>query len=395
MATIQKQERFERGASARYPHLFSSFRLGALTLANRAVVAPMTRTSATPDGRATPEMARYYAGYARGGFGLIETEGTYIDEAYSQGYAAQPGIANGAQVRAWRAVTDAVHAEGAPIILQLMHAGALSQFNPFRNETVAPSAFTPPGEQLPNYGGNGPFPRARPLERSELEAILAAFADAAVRAREAGFDGVELHGANGYLLDQFLTAYINRREDEYGGTAESRVRFLSQAIRSIRAAVGSDYPVGIRISQTKINDPEHVWPGGERDASAIFGALADAGADFVHTTGHDALAPAFHDDDGGSTLASWARRYAGVAVIANGHLETPERAESALASEGADLVSLARAALANRDWPRRVASGQPLHAFDAGIITPVATLSNQRAWERERSSAAAVAQGGG
>ncbi|MFB6285726.1 MAG: tRNA-dihydrouridine synthase [Candidatus Bipolaricaulia bacterium] len=373
--------------STRYPRLFSPLRLGPLAPANRTVVAPMTRTSATDDGRATAEMADYYARYARGGFGLIVTEGTYIDEAHSQGYARQPGLAHDAHVDAWRAVTDAVHAEGGAVFAQLMHAGALAQFNPYRDETVAPSAFRPPGEQLSNYGGSGPYPTARALTYPELDEVRRAFAEAAVRARDAGFDGIELHGANGYLLDQFLTAYINDREDAYGGPVERRVRFPSEVVQAVREAVGADFPIGIRISQAKVNDPEHRWPGGERDAAVIFSALAEAGVDVIHTTEPDALAPAFGDDHSeGATLAALAKRYADVTVIANGDLADPERAEAAVTDDAADLVALARAALINPDWPRRVADGQPLQAFDPGVVTPAATLANQRAWERRRSA---------
>lgn len=381
----------------RHRRLFSSARLGPLSLANRAVVAPMTRTSATADGRATAEMARYYADYARGGFGLIITEGTYIDESYSQGYPHQPGLANATQVEAWRAVTDAVHAEGTPIFAQLMHAGALAQYNPFHEEAVAPSAFRPPGEQLSNYGGSGPYPRARALTRSEIETIRTAFADAAARAREAGFDGVELHGANGYLLDQFLTSYLNDREDAYGGSVENRVRFPSEVVQSVRAAVGIDFPMGIRISQTKVNDPDHRWPGGERDAAVIFAALAEAGVDVIHTTEPDALAPASETSENGDglPLSALARKHADRPVIANGNLGRLDRAETALTDAGADLIALGRAALVNSDWPRRVADDQPLRAFDPGIVTPEATLANQRAWERAQSSAATVGHAGG
>jgi len=364
--------------SGAYPHLFAPLTMNSMQLANRCAVSPMTRVSATRDGRATREMAEYSARFARGGFALVMTEGTYPDESYSQGYYGQPGIANREQAQAWRDVVARVHDSGAPIFLQLMHAGALVQGNRHRDVPVAPSAVKPKGRQLSMYGGAGEFTRPMAMTETDIIEAVDGFVVAAQRAREAGFDGVELHGANGYLLDQFLTTYTNQREDDYGGGIGNRVHMPRTLVRSVRDAVGADYPVGIRLSQTKLNDGDYRWPGGTDDAALIFRTMAEAGASYLHVTGAGAVAPAF---GGGDSLAALAKRHGGVAVIANGGLDDPARAEAVLAQGDADLVALARGALANPDWPTRIAAGQTPRAFSKDMLAPLATLENQRRWE--------------
>lgn len=363
----------EKRQTQQWPHaiLFEEPRLGRLTLKNRIALAPMTRTSATEDGRATEDMASYYAKFARGCYSLIITEGTYPDEAYSQGYRNQPGIANDAQVQSWRSVVDAVHRENGCIFMQLMHAGALSQGNRFKNDTIAPSAMKPKGEQLPFYGGQGEFPLPKEMNKQDIEQVIHAFADAAVRVKDAGFDGLEIHGANGYLLDQFLTDYTNKRTDEYGGSIENRVRLHLEVMEAVRRAVGQDYPLGIRVSQGKVNDYYHKWAGGEDDARIIFESIAKIGPDFIHITEYDATRPAF---DGGETLIGLAKRYAKVPVIANGQLGAPEKAEGLIESGEADVITLGKSALANPDWPKRVMEGEPIGEFDFSILQPQAYI---------------------
>ncbi|UPW00711.1 NADH:flavin oxidoreductase [Halorussus gelatinilyticus] len=357
-----------------YDVLFDAFDLDGVHLDNRVGLAPMTRTSATADGRATEQMKRYYVKFARGGFSFLVTEGTYPDEAYSQGYDDQPGLANESHVEAWREVTDAVHDEGAPIFAQLMHAGALSQGNRYVEESVGPSAVEPKGEQLELYGGSGEFAAPKEMTKAEMDEAREGFVEAARRADEAGFDGVEIHGANGYLLDQFLTEYTNERDDEYGGSVENRVRYHTEVVEAVQDAVPEEFVVGVRISQSKVNDPDYRWSGGEDDAEVVFGALDEAGADFLHVTEEDITTPAF---DSGPTLAELADEYATVPVIANGGLGDPEAATRAVESHGADLVAQATSALANPDWPNRVAEGRAPDEFDFGeILQPDATIGD-------------------
>ncbi|MFF0307394.1 alkene reductase [Streptosporangium sp. NPDC004379] len=357
-------------------------RIGELTPANRLVVSPMTRVSAAPDGTPTDEMAEYYAEFARGGFGLVITEGTYTDTVHSQGYLNQPGIVSPEHAAAWREVTGRVHEAGAAVVLQLMHAGALSQGNRYRDDTAGPSAVPPLGEKMPEYGGHGPWPTPRAMDEADIEAAVRGFAESAVRAREAGFDGVEVHGANGYLLDQFLTDYTNRREDRYGGPVTNRIRLAAEVVAAIRAEVGPDFCVGVRLSQTKVNDFTHRWPGGVHDAETVFGALADANATYLHiaSEGRDWIETARMEN--GVTITGLARRVSGLPVIANGGMHDFGQAAKVLADGHADFLSIGRAALASPDLPRRLADGTPLEDFDHMMLQPMATLDNARRWRR-------------
>jgi 2,4-dienoyl-CoA reductase-like NADH-dependent reductase (Old Yellow Enzyme family) len=360
--------------------LWKPLQMGPTPLENRVALAPMTRISATEEGRATDRMISYYETFARGGFGLLITEGIYPDTSHSQGYLHQPGIATPEQARAWSGVVDAVHAAGSRIFAQLMHAGAQAQGNRFVDATVGPSAVAPKGEQLGIYRGEGPFPVPEEISPQQMREVREGFVAAALRARDAGFDGVEIHGANGYLLDQFLTDYLNRRTDEYGGSPENRVRFAAEICRAVREAVGPATAVGIRISQAKVSDHGHRWAGGAEEAEVIFSTLAATGIDFLHTTEYRAHAPAFGDD--GPSLAALAKLHSGLPVIANGHLDDPETAVSVLADGAADVVALGKAALADRDWPQRVRSGLPLGELDGSLFAPVADVKD---WELELS----------
>jgi 2,4-dienoyl-CoA reductase-like NADH-dependent reductase (Old Yellow Enzyme family) len=357
-------------------------RIGRLTLANRLAVAPMTRVSAAPDGTPTPEMAGYYAAYAEGGFGLLISEGTYTDTVYSQGYLNQPGIVSGEHTEAWRQITERVHAAGSRFVMQLMHAGALSQGNRYRDDTAGPSAVLPRGEKMPEYGGSGTWPAPKAMTPADIETAVDGFVRSAVRARQAGFDGVEVHGANGYLVDQFLTDYTNLRDDSYGGPVSGRVRLAAEIVAAIRAEVGADFCVGIRLSQTKVNDFTHRWPGGSHDAKIIFAALAEAGASYLHiaSEGRDWIETARLD--GGATITGLARQVTGLPVIANGGMHDLARAAQVLSDGHADLVSVGRGALANPDLPRRLGEGRAPAEFDHMMLQPMATLGNARLWRQ-------------
>jgi len=361
------------------PTLFSSGEIGTVTLANRTIVSPMTRTSASDDGRATDAMVEYYAGYARGGWGLVMTEATYIDEKYSQGYVHQPGIANGAQQDSWRPVVEAVHREGTPIFMQIFHAGALSQGNHWLKGSIAPSAVTPLGAQAERYNGSGPYQMPREIRRDEMDEVVEAYVAAARRAIGVGFDGIEVHGANGYLMDQFLTAYTNQRADDYGGVIENRVRFHIDVMTAVRAAIDPVVPVGVRISQTKVNDLAYVWPGGDDDARFVFGKLGEIGNIFIDVSAHLGCAPVFGTD---KSLAGLGKRYSGLTQIANGKLQDPAEAERILANDEGDFVAIAKGALADPAWPRKIAAGVDPIPFDLGMITPLATLDNISAWRQ-------------
>ncbi|MDU8501347.1 NADH:flavin oxidoreductase [Pseudomonas syringae] len=356
-------------------HVTAPFDMGHLKLKNRFALAPMTRVSATEQGSATDIMARYYERFAKGGFGLIITEGNYTDRRFSQGYPFQPGITDDEQALAWLAATDAVHRHGSAMIAQIMHAGALSQANRFVNESAGPSAIRPKGEQMGFYYGEGRYRTPRAMSDKDIAEAIDGFARATQLALgTAGFDGVEIHGANGYLLDQFLTDYSNQRTDQWGGDVEQRLRLTLDVIAEVKKVAGQA-PVGVRLSQGKVNDFQHKWAGGERDAEIIFGALADAGVDYIHVTEHEAWQPAFAQ--GEASLAKLARRYAPtVTLIANGGLHDPEKAEQVL-REGADIIAVGKGALANPDLPRLLLEGRAARDFDPAILGPIANIKDR------------------
>jgi 2,4-dienoyl-CoA reductase-like NADH-dependent reductase (Old Yellow Enzyme family) len=352
--------------------LFVPWALGPLSLPNRLAVAPMTRVSATADGLPTPRMADYYAAFADGGFGLVVTEGLYTDKDHAQGYLHQPGLADAAQRDAWAAVVIGVRARGARIVAQLMHAGGLSQGNPHRQGTRAPSAVRPKGQQMAFYRGHGEYAVPQAMSDVEIATAVRGFAESAARAREAGFDGVEVHAANGYLLDQFLSDGINLREDRYGGELGSRLRLAAEVVRAVREAVGNDFVVGVRFSQAKVNDFAHKWQS-EDEAIRLFEAVGGWPVDHVHTTEFEAWQPAFQS---GPSLAALAKRHAGKPVLANGSLHDVQRAAGMLQRGEADAVSLGRGALANPDWPLRIQAVQPIEPFDPALLSPLADLAN-------------------
>ncbi|MET8871504.1 NADH:flavin oxidoreductase [Nocardia sp. NPDC004604] len=354
------------------------FGLGSLKLRNRFAVAPMTRISAEPDGTPTAQMAEYYREYAAGGFGLIITEGIYPDAAHSQGYFNQPGLVTDGHIAGWRAVVDAVHGAGGPIVAQLMHAGAISQGNAYGFETIGPSAVAPRGQMMADYGGvGGAWNAPREMTARDIDDVVTGYAAAAENARTAGFDGVEIHAANGYLLDQFLTDYTNQRTDDYGGPVQNRIRLTVRVLRAVRDALG-DFPVGVRLSQTKVNDFTYRWPGADADARVVFAALSDATYLHIASEGRNFIETSRFPS--GSTITQLARAVSGRPVIANGGMHALPQAADVLTGGHADVLSLGQGALANPDLPRRVETGAPLAPFDHEMLHPMATLDSAAAW---------------
>lgn len=356
--------------------LFQSFNINNTELKNRVAVAPMTRISADQEGFITDRMIKYYRSFAEGGFGLVITEGTYIDDENSQTYQFQPGIALDGQAKEWMKIVDAVHSEGGKIFMQLQHTGPLSQGNRFTEETIAPSAVQPKGEQLKFYLGEGPFKRPRTITKEEMVDVKYSFVEAAKKAKSAGFDGVELHGANGYLLDAFLTEYTNVRTDEYGGSTENRVRFLVEVANAVTEAVADEqFIVGMRISQSQVNDYFYKWSGKEVDAEIIFSALGKSGLNYIHVTEFEAWQPAFEGSE--TSLVSLAKKYSELPIIANGQLENVDRAIEMLTDGGADLVALGKGALADHDWVKKVQQGEALSTFNAeATLHPIANIKD-------------------
>lgn len=340
---------------------------------NRLAVAPMTRVTATEEGLATQTMQDYYLRFAQGGFGLIITEGLYTDKAFSQGYPNQPGLADEEQAQVWAKINHELRAQGSLVFAQIMHAGALSQGSRYRTHTVGPSAVQPVGEQMSVYYGEGAYAMPAEITEAEIAQVIQGFADTAARAVEtANFDGIEIHGANGYLLDQFLTAHTNVRKDRWGGDMTQRMSLLINVVTAVKEKVGQKVPVGVRISQGKVNDFKNKWLDGEGDAQIIFSALADAGVDFIHVTEHEAWQPAF--EGGQDSLITLARKFApGITIIGNGGLHDPAHAGEAL-NAGADMIALGRGALSNPDYPVILETNQTFRAFDGSILQPIADI---------------------
>lgn len=366
--------------------LFETTRIHRRCLKNRIVLAPMTRVSTTGDGIPTEQMKRYYQRYATGGFGLIITEGTYTDRHYSQGYPRQPGITTAAQQKAWETITQAVHESGAKIVMQLMHAGALSQH---LSNTRAPSAIQPMRQMLAGYSEKqGPFPLPQAMNPAEIDQVIDGFANAALCAEAAGFDGVEIHAANGYLLDQFLTEYTNNREDQYGGSVENRIRLTTEIVSAVKRSVSEHCIVGVRVSQGKVNDFDYTWPNGLDDGTVIFNALKTAGTDYIHFASegkgfdHGCLTRE------GDSLPRLARTLTGLPVIANGGLDRPENALRILEEEHADYIALGTGALANPDWPERIRHNSPIVPFNPDMFAQGVTVESQFAWEQQQTISA-------
>lgn len=356
-----------------FPTLFSSITLAGHRLPNRIAMAPLTRQMAEPDGTPTDEMAAYYARRARGGCGLIITEGTWQEEAFGcRAYLSQPGIATDRHVAGWRKVTDAVHRHGAAIILQLMHGGRVTDPRCLRPGEAPVSASATRSEGWTLYTDNdyektirnieGPWPKvtfgpARALTVAEIAGVVEGFAAGARRAVEAGFDGVEIHGANGYLLYQFIHPKTNLRTDAYGGSPENNARIAVETVAAVRAAVGRDKIVTLRLSQDGVDDFTGAWPGGIAYARAIGKALAGCGADALHWS---SFAYADNRDPASDVPMPAALRSAsGLPVIANGGIADGATAEAALTSGAADIVAVGRPLFAHPDWPYIVRSGVP------------------------------------
>jgi N-ethylmaleimide reductase len=335
------------------PRILQPATIGDLSLKNRIVMAPMTRSRADDNGIPADYAADYYG--QRAGAGLIITEATNIS-AQARGYPRTPGIWTDAQVAAWRTITSAVHREDGKIFLQLWHTGRMSHPDMLGGTLpVAPSAIRPLG-QIRVHEGMKDFVTPRALETDEIPKIVDDYRRAAQRAKDAGFDGVEVHSANNYLLEQFVRDSTNTRADRYGGSLENRLRFPLDVVRAVVDVWGAGR-VGIRIS------PVTTTPGEtplDSDTETTFGAYIDALSALGLLYVHDIEGVTQQSRDTGSDLdvALLRRRFAG-AYIANNQY-TLALAEQTLDAGDADLFSFGRPFIANPDLVERLRTGAPL-----------------------------------
>lgn len=331
----------------------SPYSKGALQLKNHLVMAPMTRSRAI-DNLPNALMAEYYS--QRSGAGLIITEGT-SPAPEGLGYPRIPGIYSPQQIEGWKQVTAGVHAAGAKIFLQLMHTGRIGNVDnlPPGATVVGPSAIRAAGQIYTDKSGMQEFPIPKELTTQEVEQLIETHVKAAQNAISAGFDGVELHGANGYLIEQFLNPNSNTRVDEYGGTMEGRARMAVATARQVAAAIGAG-KLGIRFSPFNTFNDQRPYP--ETEVHATYHYLAQEmdklGLAYVHIP----VSPKIPE----KTLHVIRQSFRG-AIIQCGAL-TPETAEAALHGSFADLVAFGKSFLANPDLDSRIATDQPLNEPD-------------------------------
>ena len=350
--TNKPHERARREA----PTLFSPINVGALRLANRIVMAPLTRNRAGPGFVPQDLNVEYYR--QRASAGLIISEATQISPE-GMGYPDTPGIYRDEQVAGWRRVTDAVHTAGGQMVLQLWHVGRISHpsLQPGRQLPVAPSAIKPAG-QAATYEGPQEFVTPRALAADELPRIRDQYREAARKAQAAGFDGVEIHNANGYLLDQFLRDGTNRRTDLYGGTLENRMRFPLEVLKAV-LEVWPAGRVGIRLSPSGTMNDMH-----DSDPKATFTAMVKAlesyGLAYIHIM--EALEADIRHGGVQLPISYFRSFYKGILMV-NGEYDGP-KAQAVVALGDADLVSFGRLFLANPDLPARLREGLPLNVPD-------------------------------
>lgn len=347
--------------------LFTPFRLGALELPSRVVMAPMTR-SFSPNGVPHAGVVEYYRRRAAAGVGLIITEGTTVGHKAANGYANVPRFHGEGALAGWKQVVEAVHAEGGRIVPQLWHVGSVRRLG------------VEPDPQVPGYGPTGKIKDGvelvHEMSRQDIDEVIAAFAQAARDAQAIGMDGVEIHGAHGYLIDQFFWEGSNKRSDGYGGDLAARSRFAIELIAAVRAAVGPDFPVIFRFSQWKQQDYTARLVRTPEELEAFLRPLSAAGVDIFHCSTRRFWEPEFEGSE--LNLAGWVRQLTGKPTITVGSVglsgseflqffgNTDEVARPAgvegllarLENQEFDLVAVGRALLVDPEWAAKIRDGR-------------------------------------
>jgi len=342
-------------------NLFSSFELGDIDLKNRVVMAPMTRSRAVEKNAANELMATYYE--QRTGAGLIITEGT-APAANGVGYPRIPGIYNDEQTESWKQVTNRVHEAGGKIFMQLMHVGRVAHVDnlPEGAKIVSPSTKAPAGEMFTDSQGPQPHSTPNLMSIEDIEQAIEDYVQAAKNAIAAGFDGVELHAANGYLIEQFINAKINELDNAYGGSIENRVRFALEVTERVIEAVGGNR-VGIRISPYGVFNDMPTYDGIDDTYLYLINELNKMGLAYVHLLDHSGMgAPEVPQ----SLKSAIRDAYNGTLILCGNY--NKDTAEKALQNNEADLIAFGRPFISNPDLVKRMEADAPLAEPDFGTF---------------------------
>jgi 2,4-dienoyl-CoA reductase-like NADH-dependent reductase (Old Yellow Enzyme family) len=357
--------------------LFQPFEFGRVTLRNRVVMAPMTR-SQSPGHVPGENVAQYYRRRAEGGVGLIVTEGTMVGHPASNGYPDVPFFDGDEALAGWKRVVEAVHEAGGHIIPQLWHCGSIRQTGMGPEQEVP--GYGPSAVPHPFHGERGQVPHE--MTQRDIDEAIEAFARSAAHAERLGFDGLELHGAHSYLIDQFFWEVTNRREDKYGGDLVARTRFAVELIREVRRAVSPDFPVVFRFSQWKQGDYRHKLAKSPRELEAFLTPLSEAGVDYFHASTRRFNDPEFEGSD--LNLAGWTKKITGKPSITVGSVGLDSDFLRSYAGKEAraagidalierlerdefDLVAVGRAILADAAWAKKIREGRE---DDIRVFTP-------------------------
>ncbi len=344
--------------------LFTSYTSPKLNLANRLVMAPMTRYF-SPGGVPGQNVADYYRRRVEGGTNLIITEGTVVNDPVASPHPNVPHLYGEKALAGWANVVKAVHEAGGKIMPQIWHVG------------MARRANEAPNPELPNAGPSGILHNAKkiaePLTEEEIDTLVTSYAQSAKAAQDIGFDGVEIHGAHGYLVDQFFWEQMNRREDQYGGDQVQRTSFAARIVAAIREATGEDYPIVFRFSQWKQQDYDAKLARTPEELAAFLKPLVDAGVDIFHCSTRRYWEPEF--EGSGLNLAGWTKKLTGLPTITVGSVGLSRDMMSSfkgedsgtrsiddlgdrLEAEEFDLVAVGRALIQDADWPTKIREGR-------------------------------------
>lgn len=323
--------------------LFEPLNLNNLQLNNRFVMAPMTR-SKSPGGVPTKDVHDYYQRRAKGDVGLLITEGIPINHPSAQGYRDVPNLDDQNAKIEWKKIIESVHTEGSKIIPQLWHVGSLKH---------------------PEFDKKGSLPTLSPanMNESDIADIICAFTSSAITAKELGFDGIEVHGAHGYLIDQFFSPASNKRSDEYNGDFSARARFAKEVIKSIRRSVGADFPIVFRFSQWKVGNLTAKNVHTPTELEKLLTPVIEAGVDIIHASSKDIFKAEFQGSD--LSLAGWSKKLFELPVIgvggiglSNDHKKQIKQLERYIQKESVDLLCVGRALISDADFVKKIKTNE-------------------------------------